>query len=121
MEIGLILIIFLKNITWGLNFFFRNHELSIKLVIQYQFSEKWHSYFSSTLEQIVRVKDSDESASIEFGIGESFRNMDEMFETIEIGDQERDPRTSPIMKINVPTGCVQFRILHIPEKGRNKN
>ena len=42
---------------------------------------------------MVRVKDSDESASIEFGIGESFRNMDEMFETIEIGDQERDLRT----------------------------
>ena len=43
---------------------------------------------------MVRVKDSDDTASIEFGIGESFRNMDEMFETIEIGDQERDPRTS---------------------------
>ena len=43
---------------------------------------------------MVRVKDAGESASIEFGIGESFRNMDEMFETIEIGDQDRDPRTS---------------------------
>ena len=42
---------------------------------------------------MVRVKDAGESASIEFGIGESFRNMDEMFETIEIGDQDRDPRT----------------------------
>ena len=44
---------------------------------------------------MVRVKDSAGSASIEFGIGESFRNMDEMFETIEIGDQERDLKTSP--------------------------
>ena len=44
---------------------------------------------------MVRVKNSDGSASIEFGIGESFRNMDEMFDTIEIGDQERDLRTSP--------------------------
>ena len=63
--------------------------------INFQFSEKWHLYFSSTLEQMVRVKDSDGSAFIEFGIGESFRNMDEMFETIEIGDQVRDLRTSP--------------------------
>ena len=59
------------------------------------FSEKWQTYFSSTLEQMVRVKDSDNRASIEFGIGESFRNMDEMFETIEIGDQERDLRINP--------------------------
>ena len=62
---------------------------------------------------MVRVKDSDNRASIEFGIGESFRNMDEMFETIEIGDQERDLRTSPHF--------VSIRSPLIPEKGRNKN
>ena len=39
---------------------------------------------------MVRVKDADGSTSIEFGIGESFRNVDQMFDTIEIGDQARD-------------------------------
>ena len=62
---------------------------------------------------MVRVKDSDGSTSIEFGIGESFRNMDEMFDTIEIGDQERDLRTSP--------NFVSIRSPLIPGKGRKKN
>ena len=69
-----------------------------KRVNRETFSEKWHSYFSSTLEQSVRVKDAGESTSIEFGIGESFRNMDQMFDTIEIGDQARISESKNVVK-----------------------
>ena len=69
-----------------------------KRVNRETFSEKWHSYFSSTLEQSVRVKDAGESTSIEFGIGESLRNMDQMFDTIEIGDQARISESKNVVK-----------------------